>query len=199
MPAGRFPVSRPGAEVTSPRPREPLLPHRPMSPGRRPLVGKIRCLYPKRGHQALRRDIGDLRPPCPAPRHLFGSGPGRLLLRIPEIRAVTNRRANLASRRRLRKWRIRLLGNNAAMVPDCASPGDDAGEDSMSRTTSRKFLIPLLASAFLAAPVKFGPAMAQHGGSHGVNYNSSKSNSGNLTAGNKTGAGKGNRANSTRR
>ena len=42
MPAGRFPVSRPGAEVTSPCPREPLLPRRPMSPGRRPLVGKIR-------------------------------------------------------------------------------------------------------------------------------------------------------------
>ena len=65
------------------------------------------------------------------------------------------------------------------------------GRDSISRTTSRKFLIPLLASAFLAAPVEFGPAMAQHGGSHGVNYNSSKSNSGNVTAGNKTGAGKG--------
>ena len=26
----------------SPCPREPLLPHRPMSPGRRPLLGKIR-------------------------------------------------------------------------------------------------------------------------------------------------------------
>jgi hypothetical protein len=42
VPAGRLPVSRPGAEVTSPCPREPLLPHRPASPGRRPYLGKIR-------------------------------------------------------------------------------------------------------------------------------------------------------------
>jgi hypothetical protein len=41
MPTGRLPVSRPGEEVTSPRPREPLLPRRPVSPGRRPLVSKI--------------------------------------------------------------------------------------------------------------------------------------------------------------
>jgi hypothetical protein len=32
VPAGRFPESRPGAEVTSPRPREPLSLHQPVSP-----------------------------------------------------------------------------------------------------------------------------------------------------------------------
>jgi len=129
MPAGRFPVSRPGAEVTSSARGNRSCPIGRCQPvdvlwwarfAARILNGDY-C-------QALRRYIGDLRPPCPAPRHLFGSGPGRLLLPIPEIRAVTTRRANLASRRRLRKWRIRLLGNNGAMVPDCASPGDDAGE-----------------------------------------------------------------------
>ncbi len=41
VPAGRFPVSRPGAEVTSPCPREPLLPHRPASLGRCPSMGNM--------------------------------------------------------------------------------------------------------------------------------------------------------------
>jgi hypothetical protein len=46
----------------------------------------------------------------------------------------------------------------------------------------------LLAAAFLAAPLVVGPAMAKHrASSHAVNYNSSKSNSGNFARATKTG------------
>jgi hypothetical protein len=49
---------------------------------------------------------------------------------------------------------------------------------------SRKFPVPLLTAVFLAAPATFGPVMpAAFSGSAqaAVNYNSSKSNSGNVT------------------